>query len=231
MKALLKSQSFLPVDLLFCTTMAPEVPGDWTPLFPNSNTAPMRIGLTSRLELRDSGLFFIWKSSLLYSYSLHHLVPTGKVCIQMSGESNLRLVSFRNGHRAPFGTEPERILLWFSTRVHEPGRKAGRWFKVIEEHTDALRLSMGDLFHWEIVVDKQGESLLPEAHVIKCGDTFQSMSLMIDLGKPIHTVHSRQICLPNHRHRIVANFELVPHAGRVSFHSISNGSAATLLNL
>lgn len=60
---------------------------------------------------------------------------------------------------------------------------SGRWFKVIDEHADALRVSMGEPFHWTLVTDRSVDALHTEGRIVESSDTVQSRSLMIDHGK------------------------------------------------
>lgn len=110
MKALLKSQPVLPVDLLFCPAMDSGVPGEWTPAFPNSDTSSMNIASVSRMEVKDSG-FFISQLSSLYSYSLYWMVPAGESYIRQKGEHIPRHVFFRGRKPGSAEMKSQRILL------------------------------------------------------------------------------------------------------------------------
>ena len=182
MRALLKSQVRLPVDVFFCPTMDSKTPA-WTPRFPNSDTCPFRLRWSATMEVRDHN-FCISGPTNYYDTFIVDMAPVGQAYFQATAdEPDPRHIDFDNGDSVGASFRSGRILLFFSMHALPSGRKAGRWFRIQEEDQGNLRVSVGNFFSWTYIVHRKAAVLDSEGHKVERVDKATWKTLVIDIGK------------------------------------------------
>lgn len=182
MRALLKSQSRLPVDIFFCPTMDSKT-STWTPRFPNSETCPFRLKWFQTMEVRNSK-FCITGPTCYYDTFILCTAPAGQAYMQATtNEPDPRHIDFDDGDSVAANIHPGRILLLFSVHALPSGRKAGRWFRIQEDDQGTLHVSIGNSFSWTYIVHRTAEALQSEGHTVERVDKADWRNIMVDLGK------------------------------------------------
>ncbi|MCJ1269740.1 hypothetical protein MMC22_009633 [Lobaria immixta] len=188
MKALLRSQSTLPISLLLAPTMEPEDDTGWIPKFPDYKLSTMRIsGSEVEMEVTDEG-FVLKKPPLLHEFpETHQSLP--KVLYALIAETSTRYqITFNAGSRAECLPSCGSILLWLAELRDLNGNRQGCVLRVLRNDTDGLHVKLGATFVWKYWMydQKLGDSPSKEEdwhriEPLRVDASIQSESLIIDM--------------------------------------------------
>ena len=205
MKALLRSQSALPISLLLAPTMELEDDTGWIPKFPDYKLSTMRIsGSEVEMEVTDEG-FVLKKPPLLHEFlETHKSLP--KVLYALIAETSTRYqITFNAGSRAECLPSCGSILLWLAELRDLNGNRQGCMFRVLRNDTDGLHVKLGATFVWKYWMcdQKLGDSPSMEEdwhriEPLRVDASIQSESLIIDMRKS-HGPLSMNLKLISHK--------------------------------
>ena len=142
MRALLKSQTTLPLAILAVTQMAPGSSRDWVPMFPSSDSTTKISQPTQMMRVTDNG-FILEDLPILHAPQEADFPLCGEVFVCDRSNSQRRFC-----FNSQSGTAPALgpILLYLSGVRNSMNLRMGRCFEVVKHDEDGLHVRMGDTF-------------------------------------------------------------------------------------